>query len=612
MKKVLYLLITLFLTLPIGAQAQYDLGPYSELLKEGTEKDLMRLVAAIDNDVEAIQRNSETKYDELELRLKQSFAPRRQAIAKLRPEIWENDYQFEERKNALSESLETDLENELKAIANGIAVSYEAKLNSYSEIRAEALDRLETLKSEKESILVKSLGYDRNTRVWSFSMTFTGKFFYVSEFPFTIVFQPVESIDQEEFKSEIISFEKAVTANCLQPTLSWNFTYSEEHKDFRIRLLDFEITNPINGMVYKSEGLSNIDVKAYRLSGSALNDILIEEQEVLGKDSLNPEESPSRKLYVYTRIGSLFDSLIAPFEQANNIDVIFDYYETDEEQFAKLMTSGNNSYDLLLASSDYVSIMKNLGIIQKIDLSDIPNLKYVSQKVTDIFDHDPGMSFSVPFSISASGIAINSRKISLNEIGWDIFSNPKYRYRMILLDDMREVFGIAMASLGYSVNTQTPDEIEKAKNHILTYWKPNIIRFGDSTKSMIGSGDAWVAQTPFEDIVEKLSGDELGCIDFYLPQEGGNMNLMSMCIPIGAENYEFALKLIDFVHDPRTYARFVDRYLLPSIVNTDADKYRTTQPKYTLNELKNFQVTKDIGTALELYNNAWELIRYIN
>lgn len=67
MKKVLYFLITLFLTLPIGAQAQYDLGPYSELLKEGTEKDLMRLVAAIDNNVEAIQRTSETKYDELEL-----------------------------------------------------------------------------------------------------------------------------------------------------------------------------------------------------------------------------------------------------------------------------------------------------------------------------------------------------------------------------------------------------------------------------------------------------------------------------------------------------------------------------------------------------------------
>ena len=186
MKKVLYFLITLILTLPIGAQAQYDLGPYSELLKEGTEKDLMRLVAAIDNNVEAIQRTSETKYDELELQLKQSFAPRRQAIAKLHPEIWENDYQFEERKNALSESLETDLENELKAIANGIAVSHEAQLDSYSEIRAEALDRLETLKSETESILVKSLGYDRNTRVWSFSMTFTGKFFYVFEFPFTI------------------------------------------------------------------------------------------------------------------------------------------------------------------------------------------------------------------------------------------------------------------------------------------------------------------------------------------------------------------------------------------------------------------------------------------
>jgi spermidine/putrescine transport system substrate-binding protein len=58
--------------------------------------------------------------------------------------------------------------------------------------------------------------------------------------------------------------------------------------------------------------------------------------------------------------------------------LFFDYYESDEELFAKMMASGNSTYDIKLASSDYVSIMKELGLLQIIDLSKIPNRKYIA------------------------------------------------------------------------------------------------------------------------------------------------------------------------------------------------------------------------------------------
>jgi hypothetical protein len=262
MKKVLYLFIALFMMLPLGAQAQYDFGPYNEVLNDAIPENLMRLIVAIDNDIEVIQKDAETKYKDLELRLYELYEPRRNAITNLHPEIWENDNQFVERQRALFESLETEYKSELEGIKNGIVSSHQIQLNSYLETKKEALAKLEAFRNETDSIQIESLGYDRNSRVWSFTMTFRGESFSIEELPFTVVFQPIGSIDEEKYKFEIISFDNAVATNSLQPTLKWNFIYDEEQKTFVLHLSDFSVVNPINGKTYKSDELSDIFVNS--------------------------------------------------------------------------------------------------------------------------------------------------------------------------------------------------------------------------------------------------------------------------------------------------------------------------------------------------------------
>jgi spermidine/putrescine transport system substrate-binding protein len=85
-----------------------------------------------------------------------------------------------------------------------------------------------------------------------------------------------------------------------------------------------------------------------------------------------------------------------------------------------------------------------------------------------------------------------------------------------------------------------------------------------------------------------------------------------MCIPKGARNYDLALEFINYIHKPENYAQFLDRFHFPASVNTETEKYRTTTPFYTVEMLENYELKDDLGPNLEMYNKAWETIRYVN
>ena len=208
----------------------------------------------------------------------------------------------------------------------------------------------------------------------------------------------------------------------------------------------------------------------------------------------------------------------------------------------------------------------------------------------------------------ASGIAVNKKYVKNYKKDMSVYLKPELKGRMTLLDDMREVMGLALKANGFSVNSVNPDELNKAKDLVMQ-WKANIMKFdAESFGKGFASGEFWVVQGYEENIFSELEGAAKKDTDFFIPATGGPCYIDSMVILKDSKNKDLALKFINYVHEPAQYAKFVDKFGFPSI-NVPARKLRTGKPVYTEEDLKKCELKLDLGANLELYNKIWEEIK---
>jgi len=318
------------------------------------------------------------------------------------------------------------------------------------------------------------------------------------------------------------------------------------------------------------------------------------------------------RLYIYNWTYYTPDSVIEKFEKEFNVRVIYDEFPSNEDMFAKLR-SGGSGYDIVFPSADYVSIMIAQNMLEKINHDLIPNLANVDPRVLQYTDYDAGMEYSVPYYFGAAGVIVNTARVPNFERSWSIFAREDLRGRMTMLDDMREVMGDALVHLGYSVNTTDPSQIIEARNLINYSWKPNLVKFdAEAFGKGFATGDFWVVQGYPEVVFEEIAEDPrmMANTVFFIPEEGGPAYIDSMVILRRARNIELAHQFINFIHRPEIYAEFCDAFGFPSTANVPARQLTQGyqgqgRSWYTAEDLERVELKRDLGSALDLYNDAW-------
>jgi spermidine/putrescine transport system substrate-binding protein len=317
--------------------------------------------------------------------------------------------------------------------------------------------------------------------------------------------------------------------------------------------------------------------------------------------------SRKNRLFIYNWTYYTPDSVIEKFEKEYKAKVIYDEFASNEDMFAKLK-AGGSGYDIVFPSGDYVSIMVQQNMLEKIDQSKLPNLKNIDPAVLRKATYDPNMDYSVPYYYGAAGVLVNTAKVPDFEQSWSIFARTDLRGRMTMLDDMREVMGDALAYLGHAVNTKDPAHIAAARDLINHSWKPNLTKFdAEAFGKGYANGDFWVVQGYAEVVYEEIADNPQLMKDtfYFVPKEGGPAYLDSMCILKGAKNIDLAYKFIDFIHRPEIYAEFADEFGFPATANIPARQFKTGDAWYSENDLVNTELKDDLGPALDLYNDAW-------
>ena len=314
------------------------------------------------------------------------------------------------------------------------------------------------------------------------------------------------------------------------------------------------------------------------------------------------------RLYLYNWTYYTPPSVIEKFEEEFGVRVIYDEFPSNEEMFAKIQ-AGGSGYDVVFPSAHFVTIMNESNMLERLDKSKLSNLGNIDPVMIEkMASYDPGMQFSVPYYWGAAGIIVNTARVPQFERSWSILSRTDLAGRMTMLDDMREVFGSALVTLGFSVNTHSPVEIELARNHINNVWRPNLLRF-DAEAFGLGyaTEDFWVVHGYVEQVFADIADNPrlMANTVFFIPPEGGPSYVDSMVILNDAPNKELAYKFIDFIHRPDIYAEFVDTFGLPSTVNVPARRLQRVRPIYEAEDIYHTEMVIDVGAALEFYQNAW-------
>jgi spermidine/putrescine transport system substrate-binding protein len=312
-------------------------------------------------------------------------------------------------------------------------------------------------------------------------------------------------------------------------------------------------------------------------------------------------------LFIYNWTYYCPDSIIERFEQEYDIKVVYDEYASNEDMYAKIQ-AGGTGYDLVFPSAEFITIMKDQGMLAKIDRSKLSNLGNIDPKIVEKAIYDPTMDYHVPYYYGAAGIIVNKAKIPDYEESWSIFGRADLKGRMTMLDDLREVLGAALNFLGYSANSTNPDEILEARNLINSAWRPNLVKFdAEAFSKGYATGDFWVVHGYYENVFEEIRGNEelLGNTVFIIPKEGGTAYLDGMCIPKDAKNVDAAHKFIDFIHRPEIYAEFADYFGSPATVNVPARALKKAQSYIRDEDLYRTELKLDVGSAIDYYNEVW-------
>lgn len=317
-------------------------------------------------------------------------------------------------------------------------------------------------------------------------------------------------------------------------------------------------------------------------------------------------------LHVYNWSEYMPQSVIKAFEKETGIRVRYSTYDSNEAMYAKVKTDRSSSYDILVPSTYFVNKMAKEGMLATIDVRKLSNYKNLDEGLLHQ-PFDPENKYSVPYLWGSTGISFNAHTLGEGAITkWEDLWDEKYKRSLLLTDDLREVFGMTLKTLGYSANSQNPQEIEKAYEK-LRLLMPNVKVYNSESPKEVYLSQEVVAGMNFngENYMANLESPD---IHYVYPKEGILLWMDSLVIPANAKNVENAHKFIDFLLRPEIAREISEEvgYASPNLAAIELleEEVRTNRIIYPIKEdLKNSEFQVDLGDALGLYESYWERLK---
>lgn len=252
-------------------------------------------------------------------------------------------------------------------------------------------------------------------------------------------------------------------------------------------------------------------------------------------------------LHVYNWGEYTGENIISDFEELTGAKVVMDNFDSNEQMYIKV--ANGDAYDVLVPSDYMIQRMMQEDMLQKLEPE---TRKECLSELADAIKglpYDPKNEYSIPYFWGTVGIVYDKTKVSEEDLeneGWNIFLDQKYKGDIYLYDSERDSFMMALKALGYSMNTTSEDELNEAFNWLVQCVQtmdPEIVtdeiidNMAQARKALglIYSGDAAYVMSENENM------------GFYMPTSGTNLWSDAMVIPKNAKNPKLANEFIRYI-----------------------------------------------------------------
>ena len=313
-------------------------------------------------------------------------------------------------------------------------------------------------------------------------------------------------------------------------------------------------------------------------------------------------------LNIYNWSEYLPPELITEFTKETNIKVNYSSFESNETMYAKLKMVDGKGYDLVFPSTYYVSRMGKEGLLAILDHAKITAYSDLDTSILNQ-SFDPNNQYSIPYMWGSTALGYNSDSIEPGLVtSWKDLWRPEFAQQILLTDDPRDVFGMALIINGHSVNSQDPAEIKQAYETLIPLAK-NVLLFNSDAPHIPYIADEVSVGMQWNGTAVRAE-KENPAIKFVYPSEGAIFWMDNMVIPAASTNKDAAYAFINFILRPENQARLVTEigYAAPNlnVLSHLPDEFKNSQVIFPSEEVKNKgQFLEDVGSATAIYQRYW-------
>ena len=259
-----------------------------------------------------------------------------------------------------------------------------------------------------------------------------------------------------------------------------------------------------------------------------------------------------QQLFLFNWGNYIDPELIKEFEAETGIQVVYETFDSNDAMEAKLKQGGTR-YDIVFPSESSITKLVSQNLLQKLDHSKIKGLENISPFLLNS-PVDNANQYTIPYFWGTVGIMVNTKYIDPESIQtWSDLWKEDFKNKVLVLDGNREALGMALQSLGYSLNSKNEEEL-KAAEEKLKQLKSNVRAvLNEEIKTMMKLEEAPIGMGYSGDAASVAT--ENSNVQYILPKDGSAVWTDNFAIAHTAVNVEGAYAFINFMLRPENAAR---------------------------------------------------------
>ena len=314
------------------------------------------------------------------------------------------------------------------------------------------------------------------------------------------------------------------------------------------------------------------------------------------------------QLKVYNWYDYIDESVLDIFEEETGIHVNYVNFSQNEDMYTKLST-GAEVYDVVFPSEYMIERLIKEDLIAELNLDNIPNMVNVLDSLLDP-TYDPGNAHSIPYMWGTLGIVVNTEMVTEPITSWTALLDEKYSGSIFMMDSVRDTIGLALKTLGFSMNSHDEDELAQAGEWLMAQRDSGVVGgyILDQAKDMMANDEAAMAVMYSGDALYAMEKNDK--LAYVIPDEGSNIWVDGMCVPKTSQNKEAAECFINFMCRP-DIAQMNMEYIYYSspikqvVENLGEEELASTAMNPTEEMVARCEYYTDISDVAWMYDDVW-------